>query len=130
LLGTLVIKDFQFQSTKPTQTIFGDMFTFDSLENAKAKGILFDIPNIPAIQTLYKMFLMMSKLQGGEGQIQVLAQVAGRNQAQDAVKTFETLFVRSALNQSLLIELCETCAPNFRDRLVALARIDLQPGQL
>jgi len=124
LLGTLgtLDTDYDFNRIGPTQAPFGGMFTFDALENAKAHGdVLYDIRNFSALRTLYKMYQNMLKLHGGGPQTRVLAH--------DSVNTFEKLFIQGDINQNLFLQLCETCAPNLRPRLDALARGDLKPGQ-
>lgn len=121
LFGTLAT-DYGFNRIKPTQTPFGGMFTFDALENAKAQGdVLYDIPNFAAMRTLYKVYQNMLELHGGGPQTQALAH--------DGVKAFETLFVQRDLNQRVFLQLCETCAPNLKPRLDALARNELKPEQ-
>jgi len=78
-------------------------------------------PNFALMRTLYKSYEMMSNSQGGGTQVELLAR--------DILKKFESFFVSNQLNQQLLIELSETCAPILKARLLALSVGNIKPGE-
>lgn len=121
LLG-MIATHYDFTRMKPTQKPFGGMFTLDVLEGAKAHGdVLYDVPKFAAMRTLYMMYQGMLELNGGGPSTEALAH--------DSINAFEMLFVQGDLNQQLIIELCETCSPNWQVRLVALSNHEIKPGQ-
>jgi hypothetical protein len=121
LFGMLT-PDFDFHRVAANQKAFDGIFTFDALETARGQvEVLYDIPHFAVVRTLYKMYEMMSNVQGGGPNTEGLAQ--------DRVRNFESFFVSSQLNQQLLIELSETCAPNMKARLLALSVGSIKPGE-
>jgi hypothetical protein len=121
LLGTLTI-DFDFDRVAPHQKGFEGLFSLAEPDNARERGdILYDIPNFGAIQTVYKIYKMISEVSGGGADV--------RDLAVDGVRNFESLFVSNQLNRDLLIEMSTTCAPKLKPRLLALRENRINPGE-
>jgi len=118
----MFVTSFEFHRLKETQKAFDGLFSFDALENARTQlDVLYEIPNFALMRTLYKSYEMMSNSQGGGTQVELLAR--------DILKKFESFFVSNQLNQQLLIELSETCAPILKARLLALSVGNIKPGE-